>query len=105
MGTLTITTATKMIASRIVTRQIVRHNKLQKRGIFEYMTNYPDKVMEKKVLQQSGGVCQGMGGTPTWLKQPGDRGTLMVGAGIMTFGFLQLLSGGYKLATGKGKLE
>ncbi|KAL3783740.1 hypothetical protein HJC23_004859 [Cyclotella cryptica] len=75
-----------------------------KRGFVDYLTNYPDKVMETKKLQTAGGVCQGEA-NPTWLKQPGDNMVLMFGAGLIGYGFFLTTLGIYRLSTGKGKKE
>mmetsp|Transcript_10666 Transcript_10666/g.15078 ORF Transcript_10666/g.15078 Transcript_10666/m.15078 type:complete len:100 (-) Transcript_10666:194-493(-) len=96
-----------MIASRVATRtaMVAARNttqKQQKRGIVDYLTNYPDKVMEKKKIQNLGGTCLGES-NPTWLKQPGDVGMALFGLALVGFGFVQATVGHYRLATGKGK--
>ena len=58
--------------------------------------------MELKKIQMAGGTRL-MEKNPTWMKQSGDTATLVVGAGLVTFGFVQCVSGYWKLATGKGK--
>jgi hypothetical protein len=58
--------------------------------------------MEIKKVQMAGGTRL-MEKNPTWLKQPGDSMTLLIGAGLVTFGTIQCIAGYYKLATGKGK--
>ena len=52
----------------------------------------------------AGGTCQG-DKNPTWLKQPGDTTTALVGLGLVGVGMAQWVVGLYHLATGKGKLE
>lgn len=56
--------------------------------------------MEMKKAHQAGGRS-----VYTWMKQPGDVYTNMLGAGLMTFGMAQLVVGHWRLATGKGKLD
>ena len=58
--------------------------------------------MDRKMLQQAGGVKQGEN-NPTWLKQPGDMGSAMIGVGLLTFGFLQYGVGLYNISNNKGK--
>lgn len=58
------------------------------------------QINELKVLHQAGGRS-----TFTWMKQPGDNITNLVGAGLCTFGMLQSTVGYWRLATGKGKLD
>ena len=60
----------------------------------------PLQINELKKVHQAGGRS-----TPTWLKQPGDKGVFMFGLALMTVGFAQLIPAYYRLATGKGKLE
>ncbi|GAX15621.1 hypothetical protein FisN_3Hh092 [Fistulifera solaris] len=72
----------------------------QRRTFINWMTNYPDKIVELKRAHQAGGRS-----TFTWLKQPQDKMVTAVGATLMTLGFLQLIPGYYRLASGKGKLE
>eukprot|EP00540_Astrosyne_radiata_P003076 CAMPEP_0116823972 /NCGR_PEP_ID=MMETSP0418-20121206/1138_1 /TAXON_ID=1158023 /ORGANISM="Astrosyne radiata, Strain 13vi08-1A" /LENGTH=98 /DNA_ID=CAMNT_0004452291 /DNA_START=46 /DNA_END=342 /DNA_ORIENTATION=+ len=98
-----------MIASRVATRAAVstaRPNvqRGQRRGIIDWMTNYPDKVMEHKKIQMAGGTKQGEN-NPTWLKQPGDVGYFAFGCGLVALGLIQLVPGYYRLATGKGKSD
>jgi hypothetical protein len=62
------------------------------------------QVQEIKKIQNKGGTCQGEA-NPTWLKQPGDIGVALFGAGLCTFGTINCVVGHYRLATGKGKLE
>eukprot|EP00584_Thalassiosira_punctigera_P007696 CAMPEP_0172531382 /NCGR_PEP_ID=MMETSP1067-20121228/4821_1 /TAXON_ID=265564 ORGANISM="Thalassiosira punctigera, Strain Tpunct2005C2" /NCGR_SAMPLE_ID=MMETSP1067 /ASSEMBLY_ACC=CAM_ASM_000444 /LENGTH=97 /DNA_ID=CAMNT_0013315759 /DNA_START=44 /DNA_END=337 /DNA_ORIENTATION=+ len=76
----------------------------QRRGIINWMVNYPDKIMEIKKLQMKGGTCQAEQ-NPTWLKQPGDHLTWMFGAALVGFGSIQAGIGMYRLATGKGKKD
>mmetsp|Transcript_2774 Transcript_2774/g.5561 ORF Transcript_2774/g.5561 Transcript_2774/m.5561 type:complete len:99 (+) Transcript_2774:94-390(+) len=93
-------------SARLVTRNVVvpAGRQQQKRGFINWLTNYPDKVMETKRIQQAGGTCQGEY-NPTWLKQPGDNITLMIGAGLCGYGLILSSMGMYKLATGKGKKD
>lgn len=61
------------------------------------------KVNQIKKIQCKGGTTQGPS-NPTWLKQPQDK---VVAGFVFAFagaGLLQVGSGYYKLATGKGKL-
>lgn len=51
-------------------------------------------------MHQAGGRS-----TFTWLKQPQDKMVTAAGATLMALGFLQLIPGYYRLASGKGKLE
>eukprot|EP01082_Thalassiosira_pseudonana_P012671 g11135.t1 g11135 contig5:183793-184551(+) len=91
----------------LATRQAVRTVapiRQQKRGLVNWMVNYPDRVMEMKKIQQAGGTCQGEY-NPTWLKQPGDNLTLIFGAGLVGYGAILSCVGYYRLATGKGKKE
>mmetsp|Transcript_16581 Transcript_16581/g.47742 ORF Transcript_16581/g.47742 Transcript_16581/m.47742 type:complete len:95 (+) Transcript_16581:95-379(+) len=76
----------------------------QKRTIVDYLTKMPDKVMETKKIQMTGGTCQAEV-APTWLKQEGDNVTLAIGGLLVGYGFVQAIVGHYRLATGKGKLE
>ncbi|KAL7454096.1 hypothetical protein ACHAWC_005737 [Mediolabrus comicus] len=76
----------------------------QRRGIVNWMTNYPDKVMEIKKVQMKGGTCQGEY-NPTWLKQEGDTLTLAFGAILVAWGTVSCSVGMYRLATGKGKKD
>jgi len=75
----------------------------QRRGIVDYLTKYPDKVMETKKVQMAGGVCNP--NNPTWMKQPGDNVVLMLGAGLVTAGMAQLSVGFYRLMYGVGKKD
>lgn len=58
------------------------------------------QILELKKVHQAGGRS-----TFTWMKQPGDMYTNMLGAALMTFGMAQVAVGYYRLATGKGKLD
>ena len=62
------------------------------------------QVQEIKKIQNKGGTCLGEA-NPTWLKQPGDMGVALAGAGLTAFGTISCIVGHYRLATGKGKLE
>eukprot|EP00546_Thalassionema_frauenfeldii_P012141 CAMPEP_0178917798 /NCGR_PEP_ID=MMETSP0786-20121207/13452_1 /TAXON_ID=186022 /ORGANISM="Thalassionema frauenfeldii, Strain CCMP 1798" /LENGTH=93 /DNA_ID=CAMNT_0020591399 /DNA_START=106 /DNA_END=387 /DNA_ORIENTATION=- len=93
-----------MIASRAVVRAVGRTQNQQKRGIVDYLTKYPDKVMEIKKVQMAGGTRLGEN-NPTWLKQPGDKAVLAFGAALTTFGCAQLCVGYYRLAAGVGKKD
>jgi len=61
-------------------------------------------VQEIKKIQNKGGTCLG-DVNPTWLKQPGDIGVALFGAGLCAFGGINCVIGHYRLATGKGKLD
>lgn len=74
----------------------------QQRGMLNWMVNYPDKVMETKKIQMTGGTCQGER-NPTWYKQEGDWIPLAFGAGLIAYGSVLCSVGFYRLATGKGK--
>mmetsp|Transcript_21582 Transcript_21582/g.35692 ORF Transcript_21582/g.35692 Transcript_21582/m.35692 type:complete len:94 (-) Transcript_21582:172-453(-) len=93
-----------MIASRIATRSLSRVHTHQRRGIVDYLTKYPDKVMATKKIQMAGGTLQGQN-NPTWLKQPGDFAVTGFGMLLVSFGLVQLGVGYYRLATGKGKKD
>ena len=62
------------------------------------------QVQEIKKIQNKGGTCLG-DVNPTWLKQPGDIGVALFGAGLCAFGAINCVIGHYRLATGKGKLD
>lgn len=62
------------------------------------------QVQEIKKIQNKGGTCLGEA-NPTWLKQPGDMGVALFGAGLTAYGTISCIVGHYRLATGKGKLE
>ena len=62
------------------------------------------QVQEIKKIQTKGGTCLGEA-NPTWLKQPGDMGVALFGAGLTAYGTISCIVGHYRLATGKGKLE
>lgn len=62
------------------------------------------QVQEIKKIQNKGGTCLGEA-NPTWLKQPGDIGVALFGAGLTAYGTINCIVGHYRLATGKGKLE
>jgi len=92
-----------MFVARAMTRRAASAQQ-QKRGIVDYLTNYPDKVNEIKKIQCKGGTQLGES-NPTWLKQRSDKlvaGFVFSVAGI---GLFKLANGYYCLATGKGKLE
>eukprot|EP00536_Pseudo-nitzschia_multiseries_P012459 jgi/Psemu1/260620/estExt_Genewise1Plus.C_4780010 len=88
--------ATRVLARRAPVRQ-------QKRGIVDYLTNYPDKVNEIKKIQCKGGTQQGEA-NPTWLKQDSDKVVAGFVFAVAGMGIVRLASGYYKLATGKGKI-
>jgi hypothetical protein len=75
----------------------------RKRNIVTWLTNYPDKVMQKKKVQMAGGTCNHS--HPTWLKQPGDKFPLIFVTLLLSYGSFYAVCGQYKLATGKGKIE
>jgi hypothetical protein len=58
------------------------------------------QIVEMKKKFQEGGRS-----VYTWEKQPNDKYVTAFGAGLLTFGMLQLFRGQYRLATGTGKLE
>eukprot|EP00533_Pseudo-nitzschia_delicatissima_P001883 CAMPEP_0116077946 /NCGR_PEP_ID=MMETSP0327-20121206/340_1 /TAXON_ID=44447 /ORGANISM="Pseudo-nitzschia delicatissima, Strain B596" /LENGTH=98 /DNA_ID=CAMNT_0003568459 /DNA_START=97 /DNA_END=393 /DNA_ORIENTATION=+ len=94
--------ATRIVATRAMARRAPVQQ--QKRGIVDYLTNYPDKVNEFKKIHCKGGTQLGES-NPTWLKQSSDKlvaGFVFAVAGL---GLVKLGSGYYKLATGKGKIE
>ena len=73
------------------------------------LSSYPDpfsspQVQEIKKIQNKGGTCLG-DVNPTWLKQPGDIGVALFGAGLTAYGTINCVIGHYRLATGKGKLD
>jgi hypothetical protein len=41
----------------------------------------------------------------TWQKHESDKYVTYFGVALVSFGFLQLIPGYYRLATGKGKME
>eukprot|EP00339_Tiarina_fusa_P003722 CAMPEP_0117045184 /NCGR_PEP_ID=MMETSP0472-20121206/31264_1 /TAXON_ID=693140 ORGANISM="Tiarina fusus, Strain LIS" /NCGR_SAMPLE_ID=MMETSP0472 /ASSEMBLY_ACC=CAM_ASM_000603 /LENGTH=99 /DNA_ID=CAMNT_0004757099 /DNA_START=46 /DNA_END=345 /DNA_ORIENTATION=+ len=89
--------ATKAIARRAPAQQ-------QKRGIVDYLTNYPDRVPEMKKIQCAGGTLQGEK-NPSWLKQPGDKMWAGAALALGTIGVVRVGIAMYRLATGKGKIE
>ena len=92
-------------AARVASRQVPRNAaKQQRRGIIDYLTKYPDKVMETKKIQCKGGVQQGAD-NPTWLKQDGDKAVFGLGVGLSAIALVQLTVGHYRVATGTGKLD
>mmetsp|Transcript_30344 Transcript_30344/g.44314 ORF Transcript_30344/g.44314 Transcript_30344/m.44314 type:complete len:103 (+) Transcript_30344:99-407(+) len=95
---------TAATAVRSAARNSKPVNGQQKRGIVDWMTNYPDKISEIKKVQCAGGTCQGEK-NPTWLKQQGDVGVALVGAALVGYGLCCAVAGHYRLATGKGKLD
>jgi len=99
MNALTRTAATTAVR---VSRPAVL--KQQNRGIVNWLTNYPDKVMAKKKVQMLGGTKLGEKG-PTWLKQPGDLAPLGFGVLLVGYGMFNAVIGVYQLSTGKGKLS
>uniref|UniRef100_A0A7S2GWS3 Uncharacterized protein n=1 Tax=Helicotheca tamesis TaxID=374047 RepID=A0A7S2GWS3_9STRA len=100
VATRTAATAVARTASR--SPKVV--NGQQKRGVVDWMTNYPDKIAEIKKVQCAGGTCQGEK-NPTWLKQPGDVGVALFGAALVGYGVCLSIAGHWRLATGKGKLD
>ena len=119
--------ATRMIAARTLVRRAPV--KEQKRGIIDYLTNYPDrvsfllcssgnpdvpdsivspfsfaKVHEIRKVQVAGGTLQGEK-NPTWLKQPNDKMVAGVGFALTALGLSSAAMGMYRLATGTGKIE
>ena len=61
--------------------------------------------MATKKIQMKGGTRLAEK-NPTWLKQgTGDLVSLGVGAVLITYGSISAVSGHYKLATGKGKID
>mmetsp|Transcript_26665 Transcript_26665/g.57168 ORF Transcript_26665/g.57168 Transcript_26665/m.57168 type:complete len:99 (-) Transcript_26665:122-418(-) len=94
--------ASKIVVARAMTRRApVRQ---QKRGIVDYLTNYPDKVNEVKKIQCKGGTQLGES-NPTWLKQSSDKVVAGFVFAVAGMGMFRLGYGYYRLATGKGKLE
>merc|ERR1719223_903739 len=96
-----VITKTATVASRSA-RPVVQRE--QRRGIVNWMTNYPDKVMETKKVQMKGGTCQAEA-NPTWLKQPGDAIPLAFGGSLIGYGTISCAIGHYNLANGTGKIE
>mmetsp|Transcript_116068 Transcript_116068/g.163129 ORF Transcript_116068/g.163129 Transcript_116068/m.163129 type:complete len:100 (+) Transcript_116068:49-348(+) len=94
--------ATRVVAARALVRRVPAQQ--QKRGIVDYLTNYPDKVAEIRKIQCEGGTLQGEA-NPTWLKQPSDRAVAAFGFALTALGVSRLTIGLYRLATGKGKIE
>mmetsp|Transcript_36816 Transcript_36816/g.56556 ORF Transcript_36816/g.56556 Transcript_36816/m.56556 type:complete len:96 (+) Transcript_36816:69-356(+) len=91
-------------SSRALAVRASRRMVHQRRGIFDYLTNYPDKIMEQKKIQMAGGVRLGEN-NPTWWKQQGDVAVLGVGAALFLYAFGSASVGVWRLSTGKGKLE
>eukprot|EP00529_Nitzschia_sp_RCC80_P034519 CAMPEP_0113522376 /NCGR_PEP_ID=MMETSP0014_2-20120614/45156_1 /TAXON_ID=2857 /ORGANISM="Nitzschia sp." /LENGTH=96 /DNA_ID=CAMNT_0000420429 /DNA_START=87 /DNA_END=377 /DNA_ORIENTATION=+ /assembly_acc=CAM_ASM_000159 len=87
----------------IATRSFGRANQ-QRRGIVDYLTNYPDKVNEIKKIQCKGGTLLGEA-NPTWLKQPQDKMVAGFVFAVTAIGLARVGACGYRLATGKGKIE
>jgi len=94
--------ASRIVVGRALTRRASVHQ--QKRGIVDYLTNYPDKVNEIKKIQCKGGTMQGEA-NPTWLKQSSDKAVAAFVFAVAGIGAFQATSCGYRLATGKGKIE
>ena len=97
-----VTRAAATSAGRMVRPAVPKQ---QKRGIINFLTNYPDKVMATKKIQMAGGTRLAEK-NPTWLKQgTGDLVSIGVGCALLGYGTISCISGHYKLATGKGKLN
>jgi len=94
--------AARAAAVRNVSRKASVRN--QKRSIVDYLTNYPDKVAEMKKIQCAGGTLQGEA-NPTWTKQPSDKLVTAAGFLLAGVGLTKATIGGYRLASGKGKIE
>jgi len=95
-----ISTVAAMSSRTLVRNVSTSQQLLQKRTFIDWMTHYPDRINELKKLHQAGGRA-----VFTWLKQPGDATVSGIAAFLMTIGLVQLTSGFYKLATGKGKMD
>eukprot|EP00590_Aulacoseira_subarctica_P010066 CAMPEP_0172423188 /NCGR_PEP_ID=MMETSP1064-20121228/14404_1 /TAXON_ID=202472 /ORGANISM="Aulacoseira subarctica , Strain CCAP 1002/5" /LENGTH=95 /DNA_ID=CAMNT_0013164419 /DNA_START=36 /DNA_END=323 /DNA_ORIENTATION=- len=95
-----------MLRTRVTTlaTRMVTHRQQQRRGFFDYLTNYPDKVMEKKAIQMKGGVCLGAE-NPTWLKQSSDKMVSYFALFIAATGLTLAVRGHYHMAYGIGKKE
>eukprot|EP00550_Attheya_septentrionalis_P010307 CAMPEP_0198289174 /NCGR_PEP_ID=MMETSP1449-20131203/7467_1 /TAXON_ID=420275 /ORGANISM="Attheya septentrionalis, Strain CCMP2084" /LENGTH=101 /DNA_ID=CAMNT_0043987471 /DNA_START=62 /DNA_END=367 /DNA_ORIENTATION=- len=92
-------------AAQTMGGQVARVGQTQQRRHFlDYITKYPDRVLETRKIQNKGGTLQG-GMNPTWLKQPNDKFVSLFGLGLCTYGVVNLIIGHYRLATGKGKLD
>eukprot|EP00542_Grammatophora_oceanica_P010004 CAMPEP_0194042970 /NCGR_PEP_ID=MMETSP0009_2-20130614/14678_1 /TAXON_ID=210454 /ORGANISM="Grammatophora oceanica, Strain CCMP 410" /LENGTH=85 /DNA_ID=CAMNT_0038687025 /DNA_START=91 /DNA_END=348 /DNA_ORIENTATION=+ len=76
----------------------------QKRGIIDWMTNYPDHIAHYKAIQNKGGTMQGAN-NPTWLKQPGDEYVAWFGCFLGFYGMSKATYGMYNLANGTNKME
>ncbi|KAL7563322.1 hypothetical protein ACA910_016679 [Epithemia clementina (nom. ined.)] len=72
----------------------------QRRTILNWLTNYPDRILELKKIHQAGGRK-----IFTWQKQPQDKYVNFVGLVLGIAGVVQLVPAFYRLATGKGKIE
>ncbi|KAG7364822.1 hypothetical protein IV203_038025 [Nitzschia inconspicua] len=96
--------ASRIVATRAVARRMTVPQQQQKRGIIDYLTNYPDKVNEIKKIQCKGGTQLGEA-NPTWLKQPNDKMWFAFVAGVAVMGLSRVAVGYWRLATGKGKIE
>mmetsp|Transcript_9169 Transcript_9169/g.22485 ORF Transcript_9169/g.22485 Transcript_9169/m.22485 type:complete len:99 (-) Transcript_9169:1057-1353(-) len=92
----------RLLFARCMTRRAPV--KQQKRGIVDYLTNYPDKVNEIKKIHCKGGTQQGEA-NPTWLKQSSDKMVAGFVFAVAGMGLFRLGNGYYCLATGKGKLD
>ncbi|GKZ00973.1 hypothetical protein MPSEU_001048800 [Mayamaea pseudoterrestris] len=88
----------RIVSSKLVNRAPQRP--VQKRTFLDWMTNYPDRINELKRHYQAGGRS-----IFTWQKQPGDKLTNLIGAGLVTIGLFQAIPGYYHLATGTGKKD
>jgi len=76
----------------------------QRRGIVDYLTNYPDKVNELKKIHCKGGTQQGEA-NPTWLKHSSDKMVAGFVFAVAGLGLFRLGNGYWCLATGKGKMD
>lgn len=127
--TMSLAATTRIVAARTLVRRAPV--KEQKRGIIDYLTNYPDRVSflclwrsgnpevqfpifhltssllqvhEIRKIQVAGGTLQGEK-NPTWLKQPNDKMVAAVGFALTAIGLGRAAVGMYRLATGTGKIE
>eukprot|EP00980_Cylindrotheca_fusiformis_P009150 scaffold1992_cov113-Cylindrotheca_fusiformis.AAC.15 len=94
--------AARVLATRTVSRKASVQQ--QKRGIVDYLTNYPDKVAEMKKIQCAGGTLQGES-NPTWLKQPSDKVVAAAVFALAGMGLVRASIATYRLAYGTGKIE
>lgn len=95
--------ASRIVATRALARRAAPIQQQQKRGIVDYLTNYPDKVNQIKKIQVKGGTQQGEA-NPTWLKQDNDKIVAGFVFAVAGMGLVRLAGGYYKLATGTGKI-